>query len=190
MSGNYSNNTIIIIIPICGPMFGVGGRDHKLTGVCTNWPIQNYKESQEIRGTPRWAESRAPASFMRSLLQSRDHLVVLRTLGTLILSISPHFIIPWLGSATKISIFWLKEDLPWLIWENRVVMGLGVSKAGSGKIVLTQNYHTADNMRVWHNFLGNVKNGRLVPASHIILTNVMLMRWPWVTPSQCHHLHP
>ena len=105
------------------------GRDHKLTGVCTNWPIQNYKESQEIRGTPRWAESRAPASFMRSLLQSRDHLVVLRTLGTLILSISPHFIIPWLGSATKISIFWLKEDLPWLIWENRVVMVLGVSCA-------------------------------------------------------------
>lgn len=171
----------------------VWGRDHKLTGVCTNWPIQNYKESQEIR---RETAADQPG-FMCSLLQSRDHLAVLRTLGTLILSISPHFIMPWLGSATKISIFWLKEDLPWLIWENRVVMVLGVSCALSqsspalGKSCVDSELpYSRQHENVTQLSGGNVKNGRLVPASHIILTNVMVMRWPWVTPSPCHHPWP
>lgn len=58
--------------------------------------------------------------------KAETHLVRLRALGTAILPISPHFIIQRLELATWISIFWLKEDSPWIIsqiglprtWEN------------------------------------------------------------------------
>ena len=116
--------------------------------------------------------------------KAETHLVRLRAQGTAILPISPHFIIQRLELATWISIFWLKEDSPWPIsqiglprtryrpkhclWEN---------------IQFPQSQHFA--VRNVLKFLFDVElhhHG----ASHIILTNLMLIPRPRMTRAVGH----
>ena len=105
--------------------------------------------------------------------KAETHLVRLRALGTAILPISPHFIIQRLELATWISIFWLKEDSPWIISQIGLPRTLFVGK------------YSVSSVSTWAvrnvlKFLFDVElhhHG----ASHIILTNLMLILRPRMT---------